>query len=342
MTQESCPRCFAPPGEDGHPDCACAAREDTAGSPPSEVTEPADEGDQMHVRPYVSLGTVAAGEPASPDSSPDEAPARTAELPVVDGAEPEGRDGRTGGTADVSTGGGPAGRAGSGGPADPPNPPGPADPATPDEDPEPAGRRKGVLLALAIAVVVAVVAVTAGVAVLGGDDTSGPRATPEARAALPSAAGSDDRSGSASAPAGTDGTASASPGVSPTPNVSDSPSSTTSPSEDTSASPDQGPTGGSAASASESGQVTESPAESAPPAGPPVLREGDTGPEVVELQKRMSQLLLRYLGRPDGTYDAELGRAVARYQKDRDITTDPSGVYGPATREDLESRTKEP
>lgn len=56
----------------------------------------------------------------------------------------------------------------------------------------------------------------------------------------------------------------------------------------------------------------------------------------------MSQLLLRYLGMPDGTYDAELERAVARYQHDRDITGDASGVYGPATREALEAETKKP
>jgi peptidoglycan hydrolase-like protein with peptidoglycan-binding domain len=73
-----------------------------------------------------------------------------------------------------------------------------------------------------------------------------------------------------------------------------------------------------------------------------VLREGDTGPQVVELQKRLGQLLLAYIGPDDGVYDTDVANAVARYQRAHGITADPSGVYGPATRADLESRTHAP
>ncbi|WP_169808214.1 peptidoglycan-binding domain-containing protein, partial [Streptomyces hygroscopicus] len=77
------------------------------------------------------------------------------------------------------------------------------------------------------------------------------------------------------------------------------------------------------------------------PPGPPVLRKGDSGPEVVELQKRLGQLLL-YIGVSDGKYDDGVRNAVSNYQSQHDITDDPDGVYGENTRNDLESRTDEP
>ncbi|MFD0443961.1 peptidoglycan-binding protein [Streptomyces indonesiensis] len=72
-----------------------------------------------------------------------------------------------------------------------------------------------------------------------------------------------------------------------------------------------------------------------------MLREGDSGPEVVELQKRLTQLL-QYIGVADGKYDEGLRRIVSSYQDQHDITGDPDGVYGENTRRDLESRTDEP
>ncbi|GDY53230.1 hypothetical protein SVIO_038530 [Streptomyces violaceusniger] len=72
-----------------------------------------------------------------------------------------------------------------------------------------------------------------------------------------------------------------------------------------------------------------------------MLREGDSGPEVVELQQRLTQLL-QYIGVADGKYDAGLRRIVSSYQDQHDITGDPDGVYGENTRRDLESRTDEP
>jgi len=83
------------------------------------------------------------------------------------------------------------------------------------------------------------------------------------------------------------------------------------------------------------------PSKTAEPTGPPVLREGDSGAEVTELQKRLTQLLI-YIGAADGEYDDGVKDAVAAYQDRYDITGDPEGVYGENTRLDLESRTDEP
>ncbi|PWI14795.1 peptidoglycan-binding protein [Streptomyces sp. Act143] len=73
----------------------------------------------------------------------------------------------------------------------------------------------------------------------------------------------------------------------------------------------------------------------------PVLRPGDSGPEVVELQLRLRQVGL-YGGEADGTYDDEVQSAVRGYQVTRVILGDESGVYGPRTRAALESETSEP
>lgn len=86
---------------------------------------------------------------------------------------------------------------------------------------------------------------------------------------------------------------------------------------------------------------TTDPPKSPEPTGPPVLREGDSGAEVIELQKRLTQLLI-FIGAADGEYDDGVKDAVASYQERFDIKGDPEGVYGENTRRDLESRTDEP
>ncbi|MFV2119152.1 peptidoglycan-binding protein, partial [Streptomyces sp. Act-28] len=82
-------------------------------------------------------------------------------------------------------------------------------------------------------------------------------------------------------------------------------------------------------SASDTGRPQES--------GPP-LRRGAHGEEVLELQYRLRGIAL-YDDAMHGRYDKTVERAVARYQARRGITADPSGVYGPATREALEAET---
>ncbi|PWI20420.1 peptidoglycan-binding protein [Streptomyces sp. Act143] len=76
------------------------------------------------------------------------------------------------------------------------------------------------------------------------------------------------------------------------------------------------------------------------PDGAGTLREGDSGPEVTDLQQRLLRVPNVYEhGSTDGTYDSDLTEAVARFQLWYGIRGDESGVYGDDTRRDLESRT---
>ncbi|TKA02053.1 peptidoglycan-binding protein [Actinacidiphila oryziradicis] len=71
-----------------------------------------------------------------------------------------------------------------------------------------------------------------------------------------------------------------------------------------------------------------------------VLRQGDSGPEVSDLQSRLLRIPNVYPdGKVDGQYDAVLTEAVARFQLWYGIRGDEDGEYGDATRRDLESRT---
>ena len=72
-----------------------------------------------------------------------------------------------------------------------------------------------------------------------------------------------------------------------------------------------------------------------------VLRRGDTGSEVTELQLRLRQLFL-YNGEADGTFSSEVEESLRNYQFSRGTTADGLGVYGALTRAKLESETKEP
>ncbi|WP_328584588.1 peptidoglycan-binding domain-containing protein [Streptomyces sp. NBC_00370] len=338
MKPEPCPRCFAPAREDGRPDCACAIPAETAAESTAE-DDHVETLDMLHTRPYVSLHNAQTpGDTAAPRIARDEdVAALTAGGPEAPG-EPE------------------AVAAGSAAPAAETEPLPPVPPSTPDfvaadDESDPAtpsgtGRRKTALL-VAGAVVVVAAAVAIGAGVLGGSGGSG---TSDA-AAAPNSQGA--AAGSASAePSATDGPTSAgpsddpsrSPGASADGSVKDKAKDiAASAAAAIAGSPDaSGAAAGSSASADDGGPRPAGPSQSTSPSGPPVLREGDTGPEVVELQKRMGQLLLQYVGMPDGTYDAGVERAVARYQDSHHITGDPSGVYGAATRADLESRTKEP
>jgi hypothetical protein len=76
------------------------------------------------------------------------------------------------------------------------------------------------------------------------------------------------------------------------------------------------------------------------PDGAGVLRQGSSGPDVIELQKRLLHIPDVYQGgQVNGTYDATLTAAVARFQLWYGIRGDETGVYGDDTRHDLESRT---
>ncbi|WP_426567659.1 peptidoglycan-binding domain-containing protein [Streptomyces canus] len=82
------------------------------------------------------------------------------------------------------------------------------------------------------------------------------------------------------------------------------------------------------------------PAATTDPDGPGTLREGDTGPEVTDLQQRLRRIPNVYdAGPTDGRYGTALTEAVARFQLWYGIRGDETGVYGDDTRRDLESRT---
>ncbi|MFD3466652.1 peptidoglycan-binding protein [Streptomyces sp. NPDC058682] len=81
-----------------------------------------------------------------------------------------------------------------------------------------------------------------------------------------------------------------------------------------------------------------SPASPTAPAEKPTLRRHDTGPQVVDLQRRLAQLGLWSLPQR-GHYDRHLDDAVQRLQAKFGVRGDPPGVYGPATRRRLESLT---
>ncbi|MET9132270.1 peptidoglycan-binding domain-containing protein [Streptomyces antibioticus] len=140
--------------------------------------------------------------------------------------------------------------------------------------------------------------------------------SPSASSASPSATASESASPSASASASASPSASAS--AEPSPAVSSA-------AETASAGPDDGTDGDGG------GQ----------PIAAPVLRRGDSGPEVTELQLRLSQLRL-YNQNANGVFDQRLENAVRNYQWYRNIKTDGYGVYGAVTRQSLESETSAP
>ncbi|WP_307835191.1 peptidoglycan-binding domain-containing protein [Streptomyces adelaidensis] len=131
------------------------------------------------------------------------------------------------------------------------------------------------------------------------------------------------------------------PPPSPTPTPSSSPSPTRS-SASPSASPD--PTRSSpSASASGGSSAAGSEESDSRLVVPKTLRAGDDDPEVTELQLRLRQLDF-YNGDIDENYNSQVELAVCAYQESRNITKgqEEPGVYGPVTRERLESETKEP
>ncbi|MFE1445282.1 peptidoglycan-binding protein [Streptomyces olivaceoviridis] len=82
------------------------------------------------------------------------------------------------------------------------------------------------------------------------------------------------------------------------------------------------------------------PATAPDPDGPGTLRQGDTGPEVADLQQRLLRVPDVYRdGSTSGTYDTTLTEAVARFQLWYGVSGDETGVYGNDTRRALESRT---
>ncbi|MGH4031814.1 peptidoglycan-binding protein [Actinomycetota bacterium Odt1-20B] len=73
----------------------------------------------------------------------------------------------------------------------------------------------------------------------------------------------------------------------------------------------------------------------------PVLRPGDSGPEVAELQRRLKQTGILARSSPtDGHFTPTVHEAVFRFQVAEGVRGDVDGEYGKNTRRALESRTR--
>ncbi|MEU6098102.1 peptidoglycan-binding protein [Streptomyces sp. NPDC047079] len=209
----------------------------------------------------------------------------------------------------------------------------PLSPEAPDGEP-PRRRRRTVLLAAGGAVV----AVAAAAGLAGGlfsyDRPQRDAALPDGiRASVPEgpSRGTPAPGSTASAPA---------PATSTAPSPSTSPSPSASPSS-ASASPSASPTPSRTTTARATTSASPGPDGDGQGHQAQVLRRGDEGPEVKELQLRLRRLNL-YIGPADGVYDGQVESSVTTYQLARGISQDDRGVYGPATRAALESETSEP
>ncbi|MER0246496.1 peptidoglycan-binding domain-containing protein, partial [Streptomyces sp. HSW2009] len=227
----------------------------------------------------------------------------------------------------------------------------------------PAGhrRRRPVAIVLAAAVLVAVVCTVAfGTGLLGGDggdggdraDGTSPDGQQTTSEALPTWDGKMTDSPKPTPGGSSSASPSASPSTSPSGGASASPSASSSPSsEEPSASPSPTAAQSSDAAPEPTDEPDDRPTSAPPPpdptddpprpTGPPVLRQGDSGPEVAELQDRLRQTWT-YGGSADGDYDTGVANAVGAYQRRHHLTGDPEGVYGPHTRSYLEARTDKP
>ncbi|EXU69599.1 hypothetical protein Z951_03560 [Streptomyces sp. PRh5] len=346
MTAESCPHCFAPARANGRPGCTCAERAAastaTAGAtndqtrPNPQVTLPEERPvgpDPRDLRLFEEAEKAAEAETAAKGENPGNA--EHAGTPGVPGVLGKGDGEETRVIDRVEE-----------------RPGGDEGDAT-DADTDAPGRhrkskRKVVAAVLAGAAAVAVAGSLAiGTGLLGDhkEDGSGggtsdhtladSTVSPPVEEELP-AEGPGASTGSPSSSATPHPSASGPARASATPKSEGGPSGSARPSESASATGSPTKPGPSASDA-----PTSAPSDTPEPPGPPVLREGDSGPEVVELQKRLTQLL-QYIGVADGKYDEGLRRIVSSYQDQHDITGDPDGVYGENTRRDLESRTDEP
>ncbi|CAL9441374.1 peptidoglycan-binding domain-containing protein [Streptomyces sp. enrichment culture] len=358
----SCPECGTPRAADNTPSCACGTRaSDALRDARTAQAAAAEDFDPLRIRPYVELdGTdkpsdtpaalAASDAPGAPDASAERraAPAlasdpdATMTLRAVDAeatsALPTPLAPSTGSPSahdlrlfDAST--------------TAPLPqvyPGTADAhgSADGGGRPPRRRRKGVLLSAAGAVVVVVGAAGFAGGLFSYDTPSRDGALPdEVRASVPDPSTSEaSPSASSAAPSPTasrSASASASPSASASASASPSPSSA-SPTPSRSAEPTRSTT----APADDAPQESEEEGLAPGDVGP-TLRRGDQGPEVVELQQRLTQKWM-YWGDLNGNYNRQVEDAVRQYQWERGIRTDGVGVYGPDTRRKLESETREP
>ncbi|WP_405618497.1 peptidoglycan-binding protein [Streptomyces sp. NBC_01508] len=319
MTGQHCPECGTPRDAYGRSGggCDCPERAAAAANAAAEDFEP------LRIRPYVVLAEPDGAVPSIPPPPPpyDSMPFATPPSPPPTPSSipappppPQGGD-RSEGTDPAETmrlslpglrTTAPLGAA---------------------ADPErTGGRRTFVMVALAAAAVAVIGTASFAGGLFTGDD-GGDEATSELNSGLstvsaePDASASASASGPASASASASATASAS---APKPAASGPPSPSAKPAAPSTA-PTKAPRPDGTATTKGAGAE----------AG---LRRGDSGAEVEELQRRLSEIWL-YNDAYDGRYSDRVEAAVRIYQSYKSIEGDPSGVYGPNTRRALEAET---
>ncbi|MFF8970894.1 peptidoglycan-binding protein [Streptomyces sp. NPDC014995] len=346
-TDLACPQCGTPRAADGTPACSCGRRASDAHiEARTAEAAAAEDFDPLRIRPFVEVGDGTGPDDGPPaPAAPDAAPADgTAVAP--EGSLPSAADEKSVPSESGPSESGPSESGSSeAGPSESESESGPSEagssesglsqaPAVAVGSPVDGRRRRRRVVLVSGAGATAAVLVTG--CLVGGllayRSPSRDGSPPEGvRASVPEATSrngtsSDGRSpGASSAPPS--GAAASSP--------------TAAPAESQAA-----PTGSTGPSGLPSGAGPTATATAAPAPGPPdgqdpVLRRGDTGPEVTELQLRLRQIGF-YDGDADGEFDRRVENAVRGYQLTRFVLDDEPGVYGTATRASLESETSQP
>ncbi|MFE5662567.1 peptidoglycan-binding protein [Streptomyces niveus] len=315
MTGQLCPECGTPRDAYGRPGAGCDCSERAA-------IAAAEDFHPLRIRPYVAL--------KEPDGATPSTPPPSLLPPPYDEGEGDG---------DRSEGADPAETMRLSLPGLRTVKPGAA-----AADPERAGgRRRFARVALTAAAVVAVIGAASFAGGLFTGDGGGDEATSDLNSGLPTASARPDPSASSTTSASAPGPAAPSTTVSGSAKGTGTGTGTASasaskPAADGPSSPDTGPAAPGApsapASASDGTRTTQGP-EAGSGA---TLRRGDSGAEVEELQRRLSEIWL-YNDDYDGRFGERVEAAVRVYQSYKNIEGDPSGVYGPNTRRALEAET---
>ncbi|MFG2548447.1 peptidoglycan-binding domain-containing protein [Streptomyces sp. NPDC048581] len=306
-----CPECGVPRAADNTPSCGCGPRASEAlRDARTAEAAAAEDFDPLRIRPYVELEGGADAtmplRPVPPAVEPTPAPTPSAQ--------------------DLSL-------------FEPETTPPPYDYEGNDEDdgdatPHRARRhRRTALLGVGGALVAVVAAAGLASGLLSYEKPTRDTALPdEVRASVPAPSTSEGaQEPSPAGPATRSAPSSAS--ASPTQSASPSPSRTSeSPSPSRSTEPTTTPSTPQATASQEESAAAREPT-------PATLRRGDRGPEVTELELRLTQLGL-YTREARGNYNEGVEDAVTRYQWARGIQPEEGyGVYDLATRQMLESET---
>ncbi|MFE7272200.1 peptidoglycan-binding domain-containing protein [Streptomyces sp. NPDC057623] len=322
----ACPECGTPRGADNTPSCGCGRRASEAlRDARTAEAAAAEDFDPLRIRPYVELETDGDSADTDPGPRSDETitlrPLPPAAAPAPAPAPPSAPS-----TRDLSL----------------------FEPDTPEDDtrdnaPDRATRHRPtrtrtVLLGTGGALVAVIAAAGLASGLFAYETPSRDTALPDdVRAGVPAPSTSEASESpvptetatrSAPLPASPPPTGSAS--ASPSPSRSSTPPTPSPTTEPTTTAP----------SPTEAADAQEE-SVAARETEPPTLQRGDKGPEVTELELRLTQLGL-YTRDARGNYNEGVEDAVNRYQWARGVQPEEYGVYDLATRERLESETTEP